>query len=75
MLRARNAKLSTFSGLRQALLSVTMLPSQLKTRSAATLVAHTHKYFYASFATVEYLTASTFYQSCADSSSSCFTRW
>ena len=86
MLIARNTKLSTFSDLRQVLLSETTCPPQLKTCSDATLVAHRHKYFCASFATVGYLTASIFHQSSADSltsksgwlkywSSSCFTRW
>ena len=47
-----------------------MLPPQLKMRSDGTLVAHKHKYFCASFATLGYRTASIFHQSSGDSSMS-----
>ena len=40
-----------------------MLPPQLKTHSGGTLVAHKHKYFCASFATLGYRTASILHQS------------
>ena len=60
---AKNTRLSTLSGFKHVLLSVTMLPPVLNILSELTLVAQTHRYFLANFAKLGNLVSSVFHHS------------